>query len=144
MLDQRQLVTTALPAANASANSASLNLGPVTGGVLAPVSSGSVGPMAHGLTEVRIGIDATPNLANTKNIVMNLQHSLDNGSTDTWANVPGTGNMSVVGPSSGGAAAAEFRLYLPPNTKPWIRATAAVDASGGTNTSQNFYLKVAI
>lgn len=116
----------ALPAAAATAYTASLDLG-----------STIPGPVGSGLL-MRISVPATPALVDAKTITFNLQHSADNA---TFVNVPTTGNMVVTGAGGVGAAAAQFDFFLPPQILRYIRASAAVLTGGGDNTAVSFTLE---
>lgn len=119
----------ALPAAGATANTASLDLGSAPG----PVPS----------LQVELLVAALTALVATKKVTLTLQHSSDNAVADPFADVPGTGTMIVTGITGNGAPAALFRLYLPTDVKRYIRATATVEAAGGDNTAKTFTLQLA-
>jgi hypothetical protein len=119
----------ALPAAGATANTASLDLGSAPGPVPA--------------LQVEILVAALTALVATKKITLTLQHSSDNGGSDAFADVPGTGTMVVTGITGNGAPASLFRLYLPSDVKRYIRATATVEAAGGDSTAKTFTLQFA-
>ena len=121
MLERQSIKTVALPAAGATAVTASLDFG-----------SANPGPQ-QGNGRILLRLPALPNLVSTKKVTVDLQHSADDVS---FENIPGTGNMSVTGPTSGGSAAQDFRLYLPPQFKRYVRASVAVEAAGGDNTAQ--------
>lgn len=119
----------ALPAAGATANTASLDLGSAPGPVPA--------------LQVEILVALLTALVATKKITLTLQHSSDNGAGDAFADVPGTGTMVVTGITGNGAPASLFRLYLPCDVKRYVRATATVEAGGGDNTAKTFTLQFA-
>ena len=118
----------ALPAAAATANTASIDLGSAPG----PVPS----------LQVELLIAALTVLIATKKITLTLQHSSDDGSTDAFADVPGTGAMIAVGKAGNGLDATTFRLFLPKDVKRYIRATATVETGGGDNTAKTFTLQL--
>jgi hypothetical protein len=118
-----------LPAAGATANTASLDLGSAPG----PVPS----------LQVEILVALLTALVATKKITLTLQHSSDDAASDPFADVPGTGAMVVTGITGNGAPAALFRLFLPKDVKRYIRATATVEAAGGDNTAKTFTLQLA-
>jgi hypothetical protein len=119
----------ALPAAGATASTASLDLGAAPGPVPA--------------LQVELLVAALTALVATKKITLTLQHSSDNGVGDAFADVPGTGAMVVTGITGNGAPASLFRLYLPCDVKRYVRATATVEAAGGDNTAKTFTLQFA-
>jgi len=119
--------TTALPAAAATANGASINL-----------ETDTLGPFADDI-EATISIDAVPNLVDAKTIIVTVQDSADNSS---FAAIAGVGTLTVTGASGTGAAAAVQRFKFPPATRQYVRASAAVLTAGGDNTAKNFYLKL--
>jgi len=127
--DQLSKKATALPAAAGSANSASLDLGAAPGPVPA--------------LQVEVQVEAGTALVSTKKITLTLQHSSDDGSTDAFADVPGTGTFVVTGKVGNGNAAYNQRLYLPKDVKRYIRLTAAVESGGGDNTAKKFTLQLA-
>lgn len=117
--------TKALPAAGATANSSSLDLGAVI-----------PGPIGDGL-RMRISVPATPSLTEAKDITFAFQDSADDSS---FADVETTGNMVVTGGASGGEAK-QFDFFLPPNVRRYIRATASVESGGGSNIAVSFALE---
>lgn len=117
----------ALPAAAATAVTASINFESVT-----------LGPAADDI-EATISIDATPSLVDAKTIIITVQDSADNSS---FTAVAGIGTLTVTGASSAGAAAASQRFKFPPATRQYVRASATVLTAGGDNTAVSFYLKV--
>jgi hypothetical protein len=119
--DAALLVTTALPAAGATANGSSIDLG-----------SDEPGPIVDDF-DVLVEVPATPSLADTKNITITLQDSADDS---TFAAI-GALKAQVIGPAAGGAggSALEFRCKLPATVRRYVRASYAVDASGGDNTA---------
>ncbi len=125
MKDINNLVTKALPAAGASASTDPIDLGALT-----------LGPAAIGGLEYHVKIPALPSLVDAKNVVVEIEDCDTVGGA--YASVPGTGNFGVVGAGGDGSDAVEFRAYLPPGTRQFIRATATVDAAGGDNTAVEF------
>lgn len=122
-LNDAQLTkTTALPAANATANGASIDLG-TTG-------------LETNLFDVALSVPATPALVDTKLITFTLQDSADNS---TFAAIAGLSTLVVTGTASGGPAT-ERIVRLPPTTRRYIRASAAVESGGGNNTAVSFTL----
>jgi len=117
----------ALPAAAASASTASINF-----------ESTTLGPAADDI-EATISVDATPSLVDAKTIILTVEDSADNSS---FATIAGVGSLTVTGAGGVGAAAASQRFKFPPATRQYVRATAAVLTAGGDNTAVSFYLKV--
>ena len=121
-LNDAQLIkTTALPAANATANGASIDL--------------DTSLETH-LFDVSLSVPATPALVDTKLITLTLQDSADN---TTFAAITGLSTLVVTGTASGGPAT-ERIVRLPPTTRRYIRASAAVESGGGNNTAVSFTL----
>ena len=118
LADPSLVVTTALPAAGATSNSSSLDLGNTPIGAFAD------------LMEVVVSIPATPSLADTKNITLTLQDSADNS---TFAAIAAEATLVVTGAGGAGAAAASRRVKFPPTTRRYVRLSAAVDSAGGSN-----------
>lgn len=116
----------ALPAANASAVTDSVDLG-----------AAEVGPVGANL-DVVIEVEATTTLVDTYAISLTLEDSADNS---TFAPVVGGPTYTVIGVTGNGSAAASFRGYLPPNTRRYLRAKAAIPTSAGSNIAKNFALK---
>lgn len=125
MRERQTIKSIALPAAGASAVTASLDFG-----------TALPGPQKITLA---LELPALPSLANTKTATLEVEDSADNSS---FAPIPGTGNMSVVGAGGTGAAAKIFRLNLPPVFRRYVRAKATVQADGGDNTAQSLTLAV--
>lgn len=120
--DARLIKTTALPAANATANGASIDLETTIAD--------------NALFEASLSVPATPALADTKLITFTLQDSADNS---TFAAIAGLSTLVVTGTASGGPAT-ERIVRLPPTTRRYIRASAAVETGGGNNTAVSFTL----
>ena len=118
--DALLIKSSALPAANASNATASIDLTATN----------------QGLTyfEVSLSVPATPNLADTKKITFTFEDSADNSS---FAAVAPLATLVVTGTASGGAAA-ERIVRLPGVTRRYIRAAAAVESAGGTNTAVSY------
>lgn len=116
----------ALPAANASAVTDSVDLG-----------AAEAGPLGANL-EVHLSVEATTTLVDTYDITLTLEDSADDSS---WAPLEGGPTYTVPGKTGNGSDAASFRGYLPPNTRRYLRAKAAIPTSGGDNTGKNFTLQ---
>lgn len=121
-------VTKALPAANASNYTDSLDLGQVNGGEIENIN-------------LVVEVEATTTLVATKTITLTLKDSDDDS---TFAAVAGVAALTVTGKEDNGSAAFELRLRLPPDTKRYIRLDAAVAASGGDNTGKNYSLAILV
>lgn len=121
--DSALTVSAAIPAAGATVNSASLNMGP-----------------GRKSEQLALGVDvpALSGLASAKNVTFTVMHSDDNS---TFVPVPSLGAQVVTGPSSGGSAATRLRWGFPTLAKQYIAIRAVADASAGT-LSGNFLFKV--
>ena len=120
--DASLVIATAFPAAAATANSASID-------------TGSTYSQAERV-EYAISWPALSALADTKNVIFNVQESAD-GSTN-WANVGIT--KTITGAGGAGVAAGEYLFRLASTAKRYIRVTAAEDSAGGNITASNFTL----
>lgn len=118
--------TTALPAAAATANGESIDLG-------------QAGDASIESIEVQVAIPALANLADTKSATLTIQDSADDS---TFAAVTGLSTLAVTGAGGAGAAASSRKVKLPSTVRRYIRASVAVDASGGDNTGDSFTLEV--
>ena len=116
---------TALPAANASASSDSVDL-----------KADEVGPVGANL-EVHMTLPAVPALVDDKVITVTFEDSADDS---TFAAVVGAPVLSSTGVDTPGGPGDFARFYLPPGTRRYVRATAAVQADGGNNTGVDFTL----
>lgn len=123
--DQLSTKTIALPAAGATANTASIDLGFVTPGSLPAL-------------EAQLSVPATPSLVDAKTIIYYLEDSPDNA-TFTRRGIFGT----QLGAGGAGAAAAVYRLSLPPDVKRYLRGSADVLAAGGSNIAVSFTFRLA-
>lgn len=112
-----------LPAAGASASTASIQVGP---GV--PES-----------LQVKFAVEAVPSLADTKKCTTTLEHSDDDA---TFVAIPELATIVQTGAGGAGAAADSRTVYLPPSVKKFIRATSAVEAAGGDNTAKKVSLEI--
>lgn len=117
----------ALPAAAASALTALVDLG-----------ADRVGPVAHPL-EVHLSLPALPSLVADKKVTVDLCDCDTSGGT--YTPIPTTGNMIVTGGVGNGAAAKSWRLYLPPDTRRYVKAQVAVETGGGSNIAQSLTLE---
>ena len=120
--DALLIKSSALPAANASNATASIDLTATT--------------QDESPFEVSLSVPATPNLADTKKITFTFEDSADNSS---FAAIAPLATLVVTGTASGGAAA-ERIVRLPGVTRRYIRASAAVESAGGTNTAVSYTL----
>ncbi len=119
MKDANLKVTTALPAAGASNNSAAIDLKTAQAGNIPFVG-------------LEVYVPATPNLANTKLVTLTVQESDDNSS---WAAAKSVAAVVVTGPASGGGVETRQAFNLPLTLKRYIRLNQAVEASGGDSTA---------
>jgi len=115
-------VTTALPAAAANADSASLDLGAF-----------SIAALEN--TELEISIPATPDLTDDDTITLTVQDSADDS---TFATVTELEPLVVTGAGGAGAAAASIKYRLPSSTRRYINVNAAVLTGGGDNTDVSY------
>jgi hypothetical protein len=118
LTDLNLTVTKALPAANASNDSDSLDLGTTTGGRIPRV-------------ELDVSLPATPDLVDTKTITLTLQDSADNSSFTAIADIPA---IVVTGADSTGPAISR-RFKLPIGVRKYVRLHQAVENGGGDNTA---------
>ena len=119
-------VTTALPAAAANADSASIDLE-------------AIGPAALESVELEISLPATPDLTDDDTITLTIQDSADDS---TFASVEELATLVVTGAGGEGAAAASRKVRLPSSTKRYINVNAAVLTGGGDNTDVSFTWKL--
>lgn len=116
----------ALPAANATASTASVDLGSTNPGAgLEPV-------------EVEFAVEALPSLVDTKKCTLTMEDSADDSS---FAAIAALATLVSTGASGAGAAANSRRIKLPPNVRRYVRVSAAVEAAGGDNTAKKFFLR---
>ena len=120
--DVKLRAVTALPAANANNNSASIDLGPKPYPTIETI-------------QARIGLPATTTLVHEKDITFKIQDSADN---TTFADVAALATFVVGGISGNGNAAAERVVSLPPTVRRYVRVNAAVETGGGDNTGTSY------
>ena len=118
--DASLVVTTAFPAAAGTANSNSID----TGSTYSQNER-----MEYSLTWPLLSA-----LADTKNVIFNVQDSAD-GSTG-WTNIGIT--KTITGAGGLGVAAGEYLFRIASTTRRYIRVTAAEDAAGGTITASTY------
>lgn len=147
--DYNFIVTTAMPAAGATANSNNIDLGPqvfLPNGVL-DVTQTTPFPVTRYVI-VNVSTTASACTANSKNCNIVLQHTPANtdgtANSANWTNIPELANPLLrVTDSSGNMAAGSANVLLPPACKRFIRAQAVTEANGGTpNTDANFILQL--
>jgi hypothetical protein len=129
MRERQTIKTVALPAAGASASTPAIDFG-----------TARPGPQGKGF-ELVVEVPALPNLADTKKCTVIIEDSA-NGSS--YAQVPSTGSMVQTGAGGAGAGAASMKLYLPSSVRRYVRATATVEASGGSNIATSLTMAVEI
>lgn len=129
LTDATKTVTTALPAANANANSNPIDLEQEVGGLI-----------ENAVFE--LALPATPSLADAKTIILKVQHSATSGSGQ--ADLDPACTFTVTGAGGAGAAAKTIRFRLPPNALRYISVNAAVLASGGDNTGVSYTLRLLV
>jgi hypothetical protein len=132
ILDQKGLtdanlsVSKALPAAGASNDSASIDLGTTSGGRVPRV-------------ELEVSLPATPALVDAKTITLTVQDSADNSSFAAVADIPA---IVLTGAGGVGAAAYDHNFKLPLGIRKYLRLHQAVLAAGGDNTGVSSSLKL--
>ena len=120
-------VTTALPAADANVDSASLDFSAASTAALESV-------------ELEISIPATPDLVEDKDITLTIQDSADDS---TFAAVEELEALVVTGAAAAAGGAATTRKYrLPSSAKRFINVNAAVEADGADNTGVSFTWRI--
>lgn len=118
--DAQKIVTLALPAANANANSDSIDLEAVAPGATAEA------------IELEVALPATPSLADDKDITIHLEDSADDS---TFADIASLASIVDTGVATSQGGAGVTRVYkLPPDVRRYIRINAAVEDAGGDNT----------
>lgn len=118
--------TTALPAAGANNNSASIDLEQPTADTINEGFS------------VQVKVPDLPALVDTKKVTITFQDSADN---ETFAAIPEFATF-VVTAGAGGGAAASRTVRLPSTARRYIRINQAVEAAGGTNTAASTTLQL--
>lgn len=109
---------TTLPAADATANSESLDLS-------------AAGVAALERTELEVEIPALANLADGTSVTVTVQDSADDSS---FAAVDELGTFSVTGAGGTGSDAASQKYRLPSSTRRYVRISITTDAASGDNT----------
>jgi hypothetical protein len=129
MKDTALKVTKALPAAAATANSDSIDLGQVTA---YPINR---------LIKVNASLPALASLVDAKTAILTLQDSADNSS---FAAITGVATLTSTGAGGAGAAAQSLEVVLPDSTRQYVRGSVAVLAAGGDNTASSFTVELDI
>lgn len=133
ILDQKGLtdanlsVSKALPAAGASNQSASIDLGTTSGGRVPRV-------------ELQVSLPATPDLVDSKKITLTLKDSADNSSFAAVADIPAIVITGV--PTSQGGPAYSHNFKLPLGIRKYIYLDQAVESGGGSNIAISSTLKL--
>ena len=125
--DENLKVTTAYPAAAATANSASIDL------------RDTYPCVSLGGAQIEIAAPAVPALADAKTATHTLQDSADDSS---FAAVAELQPLVQTGADSAGAAAATRRYKAPAGLRRYIRVSTAVASAGGDNTAKSVELSV--
>lgn len=123
--DAETLKSTAHPAQNTNADSASIDLGNV-----------SPGPEMEKV-QVRIKVPATPNLANGQTLTYTLQDSADDS---TFATIEELEPLVITGAGGEGGPATERTWRLPPAVARYLNANCAASATAGNNTAVSYEL----
>ena len=124
--DASKQVTKALPAAAASANSDSIDLGH------------SPGQIEN--VEVEIVVEATTALVNAKYIQVKLQDSADDSSFADIAEIADP--LITITSSGGGSDETKLQVRLPRTVRRYIRAVATVETGGGSVIANNFITRL--
>jgi len=111
---------TAFPAANANANSPTVDLG--------------AGPRRQGDYIGLFKYDALPNLVDGKYITIKLQECATATGSYTDVGVQGT----LLGGTGNGHAAGQIALPIPPTALRYLQVNVAVPSDAGTNTATNY------
>ena len=119
-------VTTTLPAADASADGDSIDLG-------------AAGTAALRSIEVEVAIPALDNLADDKDLTVKIQDSADD---TTFADISELSSIVVSGADGDGSDAENAKVRLPSSTRQYIRANYAVEDGGGDNTGDSAVLAI--
>lgn len=127
LADANLIKVKALPAAAAANAGDSIDLGQIT-----------LGPLAD-ILEAILSIEALPSLVDAKTVILTISDSADNAS---FTAIPSLATLVLTGAGGVGAGAAERRFKLPPSTRQYIRAEAAVLTAGGDNTAKKYTLKI--
>ena len=120
--DASLISTKALPAAAATANGDSIDLG-------AAASAEAI--------QFNLAVAAVPALVDAKTIIYTFQDSADNSS---FAAIAELATVTSLGAGGVGAAAVNHNVYLPPSVRRYVRVSATVLAAGGDNTGVSFVL----
>ena len=127
--DAELIVTKALPAAAATANSDPIDLG---------AQSGHHAFLAE--CEFEVSIPATPDLVEAKTIIVDIQ--MDTVSNFASPTTLIDNLLTVTGAAAAaGGPAASARFRVPTNVERYIRAVATVLDAGGDNTAVSLTLK---
>lgn len=121
--DSTMTRTKAFPAAGASNQCDSVDLG-----------ADRVGAIGNRMA-VHLEVPVLANLADTKTASFTLQDSADD---TTFADLMTLDAATRTGAGGAGDEAFVFRLYLPPDTRRYIRFQATVEADGGDNTGDEY------
>ena len=119
-------VTTALPAAAANADSASIDLE-------------ATGPAALESVEIELSVPATPDLVDDKTVIFTFQDSADDS---TFAAISELATLTITGAGGAGAAATSTKVRLPSTTARYINVNASTLAAAGDNTGVSYTWKI--
>ena len=118
--------TTAFPAAGASNQSASFDLG--------AHGNAATGIFTEGI-EAQISWPTLAALADTKNVLFTLQDSADNAS---FASVNPLITKTITGAGGIGVAAGAVKFRIPAGVRQFMRVQATEDAAGGVITASSY------
>lgn len=122
--DALLIVSTAAPAAGASANGTGLDL--------------RAGRKPFG-QEIEVAFPAIAGLVDAKNLVVTFQDSDDNSSFGANSSF---GSAKVTGASGAGSAASLQYLPVPVDAKQYVRPVLTLDAAGGSITASSVVVSV--
>lgn len=136
LLDYKDQVTKALPAAAATNYSDSIDL------FATQRSAGDAGTL--GTANPRLFVIKVPvgtALVATKTMTFEVQDSADNSS---FADITGRDTaLTITGITGNGNAATEFQDWLPPNCRRYVRLKQVVESGGGDNTAKSVTFGIA-
>ena len=118
--DAELIRAVALPAAGATSTTEPFNL--------------TLKPTHECHFEVELTLPALPSLADTKKASVTLEDSEDGS---TFATIAALAPLELTGAGGAGASGVVRKVRLPSDVRQYIRAKAAVEASGGNNTAKS-------
>ena len=129
IIDAALQKTKALPAAAAANATDSIDLGQTVGGTIEGI-------------DVVLECPAVPDLVEAKTITYTFKDSANDAD---FTAITGLATVVQTGATTtGGAAASELRVRLPPAARRYIRVDASVLTGGGDNTAKSYTLTVLV